>query len=96
MEKCKTHPKYQDIYEPRPGPKRQGRRTAMIHNPDCPYCHGEPGCECPCHGRRKQRILRVDPGILLFGIRVRLNPLWVGVFIGKLGLVVVGDGKVWL
>jgi hypothetical protein len=38
----------------------------------------------------RARVLVVDPGVLLFGVRLRMSPVWMAVFIGKYGYVFIG------
>lgn len=38
-------------------------------------------------------ILEVDPGTLLFGLRLSIVRQWAGIFIGKYGFVIWGSGE---
>lgn len=38
-------------------------------------------------------ILKVDPGILLFGVGINIPQRWVKILFGKRAVVIYGEGK---
>lgn len=38
-------------------------------------------------------IMKIDPGVLLFGLRINMKEPWAGLFIGKYGIVILGEGE---
>lgn len=38
-------------------------------------------------------ILKVDDGVLLYGLRINVAAKWAAIFFGKQGLVIMGRGE---